>query len=114
MKQKELTITPFSKNLVALRKAKGITQMQLAKVMGVSRRIIAYYEAESKQAPSDLLFRFAAALDVSADELVGTLTPKNREEEQQKAKIWKKLKKFEQLSKKDQKFIFHYINIATK
>ena len=41
----------FGKRLRKFRKAAGLTQNQLAQELGVSRRIIDYYERESHQHP---------------------------------------------------------------
>ena len=38
----------FGTRLVALRKAAGYTQQQLADELGVTRRMVAYYETESE------------------------------------------------------------------
>lgn len=61
----------FGKRLALVRKAKGITQLELAKKIGATQRVIAYYEAESDHIPTNLLVPIAKALKVSLDELVG-------------------------------------------
>ena len=55
----------------ALRGERGLSQEELAQAVGVSRRVIAYYEAESTQPPGALLADLARTLKVSADELLG-------------------------------------------
>lgn len=77
-KQLPNTIEGFGTRLAALRKAAGYTQQQLADEIGVSRRVIAYYEAESEHPPANLLVDLGRALNVSVDELLG-LAPKRRE-----------------------------------
>ncbi len=61
----------FGRRLAALRKAAGYTQLQLAEEIGVTRRMVAYYEAESQHPPANLLIDLARALNVSADTLLG-------------------------------------------
>ncbi len=70
-KQKAPEATSFGQRLVALRNAAGLTQQQLADEVGVSRRMIAYYEGQSEHPPTTLLPALARALQVSADELLG-------------------------------------------
>lgn len=70
-KQKAPEATTFGQRLVALRKAAALTQQQLADEVGVSRRMIAYYEGQSEHPPTTLLPALAQALNVSADELLG-------------------------------------------
>lgn len=98
----------FGKRLSILRKAKGITQKELAERIGTSQRMIAYYEGSSNYIPANLLPYMAKILKVSVDELLGIkhlkdeFTPKN-------IRIWKRLKVIEQLPAKDQKSVLHYV-----
>jgi len=61
----------FGSRLTELRKAAGYTQVQLAAELGTTQRMIAYYESRAEKAPAALLPKMAAALAVSADELLG-------------------------------------------
>ena len=64
-------LTGFGKRLATLRKAAGYTQQQLADEIGVTRRMIAYYESESQHPPANMLVDLTRALNVSADALLG-------------------------------------------
>jgi len=64
-------MTSFGQRLASLRKAAGFTQQELADEIAVSRRVIAYYEAETQHPPANLLIDLAKALSVSCDELLG-------------------------------------------
>jgi transcriptional regulator with XRE-family HTH domain len=64
-------LSSFGKRLAKLRKAAGYTQQQLADEIGATRRMIAYYEAESQHPPANMLVDLAKALNVSADTLLG-------------------------------------------
>jgi len=61
----------FSERLARLRKEAGFSQRALAAKVGVSHRVIAYYEGESKYTPAHLLPRLSRALGVSITELLG-------------------------------------------
>lgn len=74
-KQKTPHAASFGQRLTALRKAAGYTQQELAGEVGVSRRMIAYYEGQSEHPPTTLLPALAQALHVSADELLGLEAP---------------------------------------
>jgi transcriptional regulator with XRE-family HTH domain len=63
--------TDLGARLTALRKAAGYTQVELAAELGTTQRMIAYYESRAEKAPAALLPKMAAALGVSADELLG-------------------------------------------
>jgi len=68
--------TSFGARLAELRKAAGFTQQELAQAIGMSRRMVAYYEVESEHPPTTLLPAIAAALNISTDQLLGLATVK--------------------------------------
>ena len=61
----------FGERLAQLRKAAGYTQEQLAAELGISRRRIAYYEAESAHPPVGFLADLARVLNTTTDALLG-------------------------------------------
>ena len=71
VKQVNDKLTDFGKRLAQFRKEAGFTQQELADEIGVSRRVIGYYESESQHPPANLLVDLTFALNVSADELLG-------------------------------------------
>jgi transcriptional regulator with XRE-family HTH domain len=65
----------FGERLARLRHAKGITQRQLAALIGVSQRVITYYENESNYPPAHLVPKVAQAFGVGVEELLGDAEP---------------------------------------
>lgn len=61
----------FGKRLAQLRKSAGYTQEQLAAELAISRRRIAYYEAESDHPPANLLADLARILNVPVEAFLG-------------------------------------------
>ncbi|QCX47911.1 XRE family transcriptional regulator (plasmid) [Ralstonia pseudosolanacearum] len=61
----------FGERMAALRKAAGFTQVELAAELGISQRMVAYYESPQAAPPANLLPAIATALGVSIDELFG-------------------------------------------
>jgi len=61
----------FGKRLAAIRKARGFSQYSLADALGVTRRVILYYENETPNPPAELLVDLSKALEVSVEELLG-------------------------------------------
>jgi transcriptional regulator with XRE-family HTH domain len=57
--------------LLALRKAAGLTQIELAKLLGVPHANIAFWEWSEKPPRSDLLASMARALGVRVEDLLG-------------------------------------------
>jgi transcriptional regulator with XRE-family HTH domain len=53
--KKENSMSDFGKRLAYYRKARGLTQGELGEKVGVSYRVIAYYEGETKRPPARLI-----------------------------------------------------------
>ncbi len=86
----------FGGRLAELRKAAGFTQQELADAIGVSRRMIAYYEVQSAHPPTTLLPAIARALEVTTDELLGS-TPVKRSARPKDSRLHRRLQQLEQL-----------------
>lgn len=97
----------FRLRLAQLRRAKGLTQRDLAKKSGLSQRMIAYYEKRVKRPPANVLPLLAKILGVSIDELLGlkgsvNFSPKN-------PRVWKKIQQINNLPPKEQKAVAHFV-----
>lgn len=68
----------FGARLAALRKQAGISQTALAREIGISQRMMAYYEGPTAFAPAALLPAMARVLGVSIEALLGTETAKRK------------------------------------
>jgi transcriptional regulator with XRE-family HTH domain len=99
----------FGKRLLALRKARGITQVELAKALGTAQRTISYYENEGGLPTVLLLGSLARVLRVTTDELLG-LKPTKVQESPQKRRLWKRLQRIESLPERDQRAVIRLIN----
>jgi hypothetical protein len=73
-----------------------------------SRRVIAYFVHEDAQPPGAMLVDLANALRVSADQLLGLKTPK--EKSPRTARLLKRLQKVEQLSATDQGVVLKLVD----
>jgi transcriptional regulator with XRE-family HTH domain len=109
MKRTTVTAKDFGKRLASLRKEMGLTQTELGEKVGVSCRVIAYYEGETHYPPAHLIEPLAKALKISTDELLGVKILQQQRDPQQAA-LWRRLKKIESLPKRDQKALLHYLD----
>jgi transcriptional regulator with XRE-family HTH domain len=101
----------FGQRLVALRQAKGLTQVQLAKAAGMSQRAISYYETEAEFPPAPAVITLASVLAVSTDELLGLRAPQTNDESSvEKKRLWKRFQKMDALPTKDQRAVIRLIN----
>src|SRR4051812_6382260 len=95
---------PFGKRLKTLRKAAGLTQQEIAQEIGVTRRIIDYYERESKQPPAYFLVDLAKIFNMTVDELLENEVLKSKSPKLS-ARLEKRLKQIETLSPKTKRQI---------
>jgi transcriptional regulator with XRE-family HTH domain len=68
----------FGMRLSELRKAAGYTQVQLAQALGMSQRMIAYYESIEDNPLAKILRLLAQTLRISTDELLGVSPARSR------------------------------------
>ncbi len=61
----------FGRKLRELRKQKGLTQKQLADLIGVKNSIISFYEVGDRTPSPEIIIKLAATLHVSSDYLLG-------------------------------------------
>lgn len=95
--------TDLGKRLAAARQARGLTQEQLAEIVGVSRKMIDYYERRATNIQAAALKRLAEALHVTADELLGIQPP--RQKPGPKSKLRQQVEQLEQLPRSEQQFV---------
>lgn len=106
---KEKTLKGFGKRLAQIRKSRGITQIELGEKIGVSQRVIAYYEKDGAQPPGPILIDIASVLNTSTDELLGRKEIKERNSPK-KARMLKRLQKIEKLQPADQRAVFKVLD----
>lgn len=99
----------FGTRLARLRTAAGYSQREFAAVVGITQRMVAYYEGETTHPPTTLLPRFAATLNVTADELLG-LQPVQRSKVATDSRLWRRFKQVEQLPAQDRREILRIID----
>jgi transcriptional regulator with XRE-family HTH domain len=90
--------------MLELRKAQGLTQGQLAELLGTSQQLIAFYEKGQRRVPVDLLPDVARLLGVSVEELLGlnsTVTPKRGPT----PKLQQQLERLSRLPRAKQRFV---------
>jgi transcriptional regulator with XRE-family HTH domain len=103
-----LSRTDFGKRLAALRRARGLTQEEFGGKVGISQRMVAYYEARNGNPPLSLLPRFADALDVGLDELFGRTTPTSAEVPKN-LRLWRRFQGLQDLSPEDRRTVLRFI-----
>ena len=100
----------FGARLAQLRKAAGYTQEQLAIELGISRRRVAYYEAESDHPPASLLTDLARVLNTSTDELLGNAPKRKVRPAPLSPRLERRLRQIERLGPKPKQQLLSLID----
>lgn len=87
----------FGERLAQLRKAAGYTQVELAAELGVSQRMVAYYESPQATPPAHLLPQIATALGVSIDALYGRVAKRRLVKQDGDSRLRRRLLAIEKL-----------------
>jgi transcriptional regulator with XRE-family HTH domain len=103
-----LNIGSIGDRLAFIRKSIGLTQIELAKKIGITQGLVSEYENDKLRLYDKMLARFAIALNASIDEIVGLLPPK---QEKVHYSITRRINRLKNLSQKDQKHILRLIDI---
>ena len=102
--------TPFAERLVRLRKGKGLTQRDLARLTDISPRVVAHYETNIKGPSADFVIRLAKGLDVSIDQLMGRKRVRESEPLIKNRNLLRKMKELDKLPTEEQKKIIRHID----
>lgn len=99
----------FGSRLARLRKERGFTQTELAKKVGMTQALISDYELDKLRPYADVAARFAVALGVSSDELLG-IVPAESNGIVKNRRFLRRLELIDRLSKRDQDALLRTID----
>ena len=112
---------PFGKRLTELRKARGLTQIALAELIGSTQRAISSYETVIALPPTPVVIALAKALEVSTDVLLGLEAKAQKKtdvprEDPETRRLWKRFQPLLSLPEKDRRAVFRLVSslIQTK
>lgn len=112
MPKKVRPASAFGERLTALRKARGLTQVQLAEKIDSTQRAVSRYETVADRAPAPVLARLAQALGVSTDELLGvkrTRPAAGLTDDPEARRLWKKFQQVMALPEKDRRAVIRLV-----
>jgi transcriptional regulator with XRE-family HTH domain len=99
----------LGQRLARLRKSRGITQVELAKLLGLGQSNVSDYERDVCRPNADMLIKIAESLSLSPDEILG-FAPKGRVPEVISRRLIKRMIAIERLPKRDQQAIIRTID----
>lgn len=102
--------------LASLRKASGLSQLQLAEKLGVTQPLISRYEKGDRRMYDELIIETAKALGVTPNDILGISPSKpiNPELQSVSRRLIKYLKKFEALPRRAQDKVMTSLEITLK
>jgi transcriptional regulator with XRE-family HTH domain len=100
---------PIGNRLAKIRKAKGLTQKQVAEIIGINQYLVSDYETGRLHLSDDMLIRFVHVLNTSADTILG-LDSADLNVSLHSLRLVKRLKKIEQLPTAKQKALLQTID----
>jgi len=112
MPRKKYGETSFGERLQAIRKARGLTQVQLAEAAETTQRAVSYYETEAGFPPAPAVIALAKALKVTTDELLGVKPPRVERvnDDSEARRQWKRFQMISTLPERDQKAVVRLVN----
>jgi transcriptional regulator with XRE-family HTH domain len=103
----------IGERVTRIRKAQGLTQKQLAEKMGIKRSLVTDYETGRLRLNGEVIVRFALALGVSADLILG-LSDSSALPQQPDLKVTRRLREIEGLPQHQKKSLLLTIDAYLK
>jgi transcriptional regulator with XRE-family HTH domain len=99
--------------IARIRKERGYTQIELAERIGTIQALISDYERDKLRLNGEMAVRFALALEVTTDELLG-LRPRAKRDRKPSRKIARRLEQIEKLPAAQQAILLKTIDTFIK
>ena len=103
------TAAVIGARLAQLRKEKGITQGELAKLLAISQPMVSDYERGELRLHGELILHLTQILGVSADELLGREEAPKRNGSIKNRRLLRQVQALDKLSKRDQQALLRTI-----
>lgn len=110
----ELDNETIGQRLARLRKERGYTQAELSEKIGIIQALISDYETDKLRLHAEMVIRFAQALEVTTDELLGVNGAKKTNEGATSLRLLRRSKKIEELPASQQKTLLKTIDTFLK
>ena len=108
-KTKQAAAETIAQRLQRLRREKGVTQAELAELLGVSQPIVSDYERGELRLHGELIVKLAEILNCSADELLG-LQQRQTVTGSGNRRLLRRLQQLDLLPKRDQEALLRTID----
>lgn len=109
-KTKQAAPETIAQRLQRLRREKGVTQAELAELLGVSQPIVSDYERGELRLHGELIVKLAEILDCSADELLGLQPRQTLTNGGGNRRLLRRLQQLDLLPKRDQEALLRTLD----
>jgi len=99
----------FGERLAQLRRAKGLTQVQLADLLAVSQQAVTAYESGQRRVPISTLPLLARTLSITVEELIGAPAKRSNSKRGPAPKLQQQLEQLSRLPKDKQRLVSQVI-----
>lgn len=100
----------IGQRLARYRRERGLTQAELAKMLGLAQSNVSDYERDVFRLNSEIILQLTGILRVSADELLGLREAKSRTGRGGNRRLARRLEQIEQLTRRDQEALIRTID----
>ncbi len=100
----------FGARLARIRKDRGFTQVELADKVDMIQALISDYERDKLRPYADVVARFARALGVSTDQLLGIASGEKKDGAALNRRLLRRLQLIDRLPKRDQDALLRTID----
>jgi len=117
MSRPQTPSSPFAERLIALRKARNMTQSDLARAIDSTQRAISHYESVADYPPANVLVAIAHALGVTTDILLGAKPPPRIDSptaDPEARRYWRRFQQLMELPEKDRRAVFRLLDTMAK
>ena len=104
LKPLKISNEKIGKRIALIRKERGMSQLELAEKIGISRKLVTDYETGRIRIFDEMILRFAIALKVTSDTLLG-LKDFNYEKPLPSLRVMRRMKEIDNLPEIKKKFI---------
>jgi transcriptional regulator with XRE-family HTH domain len=98
-------------HIAQLRKARGMTQAELARAIGVSQQAVFAYEISERRVSVYILIKLARVFSISVDELIGLARPPRIPKRRLSPRAMRHAERLQALSKTQQRFVVRIIDL---
>jgi transcriptional regulator with XRE-family HTH domain len=104
----------IGQRIARIRKARAMTQVELARRLDTIQGMISDYESDRRRLHAEMIVKVAQALSVSADELLGTKAQKGAANGAMSLRFTRRLNKLSELPPARQKFVLQTLDALLK